>query len=68
MSIGLRQLLLLAATIVFIIAIFIQDANWFRWASVGLALMAASAVVKEMGWDRMLNSAGHSSSSSSTSV
>lgn len=63
MSIGLRQLLLLAATVVFVIAIFIQDANWFRWASVGLALMAASAVVKEMGWDRMLSSAdAHGSS------
>jgi hypothetical protein len=64
MSIGLRQLLLLAATVVFIIAIFIQDANWFRWASIGLALMAASTLVKEMGWDRMLSSAGQGSSSS----
>ncbi len=65
MSIGLRQLLLLAATVVFVIAIFVQDANWFRWASVGLALMAASAVVKEMGWDRMLSSAGTHTHSSS---
>ena len=58
MSIGLRQLLLLAATVVFVIAIFVQDANWFRWASIGLACLAGAALVREMGWDRMLNSGG----------
>ena len=58
MSIGIRQLLLLAATVVFVIAIFIQDENWFRWAAIGLACMAGAALVKEMGWDRMLSSAG----------
>ncbi|MDX6479763.1 MAG: hypothetical protein QOG85_273 [Gaiellaceae bacterium] len=57
MSIGLRQLLLLAATIVFVIAIF-DDANWTNWASIGLACSAGAALVKEMGWDRMLSSAG----------
>ncbi len=64
MSIGLRQLLLLAATVVFVIAIFVQDVNWFRWASIGLALFAGAALVKEMGWDRVLNSAGNSGGSS----
>ena len=58
MSIGLRQLLLLAATVVFVIAIFVQDANWFRWASIGLACFAGAALVEGMGWDRTLGSAG----------
>ena len=62
MSIGLRQLLLAAATIVFVIAIFVDSANWTPWASIGLACSAAAALVKEMGWDRMLSSAGSTSS------
>ena len=58
MSIGLRQVLLLVATVVFVIAIFIDAANWTNWASIGLACSAGAALVKEMGWDRMLSSAG----------
>jgi hypothetical protein len=58
MSIGLRQLLLLVATVVFVIAIFVNDSNWTDWVSIGLACTAGAALVKEMGWDRMLNSAG----------
>ena len=57
MSIGLRQLLLLAATVVFVIAIFVDSANWTSWASIGLACSAGAALVKEMGWDRVLGSA-----------
>jgi hypothetical protein len=60
MQIGLRQLLLLAATIVFVIAIFVNNENWFDWISIGLACFAGAALVKEMGWDRMLNSGGGS--------
>jgi hypothetical protein len=60
MSIGLRQLLLLAATVVFVIAIFINDANWTYWVSIGLACSAGATLVKEMGWDRMLSSSGGS--------
>ena len=60
MSIGLRQLLLLAATVVFVIAIFINDANWTDWISIGLACTAGAALVKEMGWDRVFNTAGSS--------
>ena len=60
MSIGLRQLLLLAATIVFVISIFVDNANWYTWASIGLACSAGAALVKEMGWDRVLSSAGSS--------
>lgn len=58
MSIGLRQLLLLAATIVFVIAIFVDASNWTDWVSIGLACSTGAALVKEMGWDRMLSSAG----------
>jgi len=58
MTIGLRQLLLLAATIIFFIAIFIDDVNWAHWVSIGLACFAGAALVKEMGWDRMISSAG----------
>jgi hypothetical protein len=61
MSIGLRQLLLLAATIVFVIAIFVDASNWTNWASIGLACWAGAALVREMGWDRMLTPSGTSS-------
>lgn len=61
MSIGLRQLLLLAATVVFFIAIFVNDADWFNWISIGLALTVGATLVKEMGWDRMFSSDGATS-------
>ena len=61
MSIGLRQLLLLVATVVFVIAIFVDANNWMVWASIGLACSSGAALVKEMGWDRMLSPAGISS-------
>ena len=64
MSIGLRQLLLLAATIIFVIAIFVNEANWFDWVSIGLACTAGAALVKEMGWDRVFNSGGATTSHS----
>jgi len=64
MQIGLRQLLLLAATVVFVIAIFVNSADWFDWISIGLACTAGAALVKEMGWDRVLGSAGSSAGSS----
>jgi hypothetical protein len=55
MSIGLRQLLLLAATVMFVIACFTELDDWPYWVSIGLALFAGAALVKEMGWDRMLS-------------
>ena len=61
MSIGLRQLLLMVATVVFVIAIFVDASNWMVWASIGLACSSGAALVKEMGWDRMLSPAGTSS-------
>lgn len=59
MTIGLRQLLLLAATVIFFVAIFINDGNdWANWISIGLACLAGAALVREMGWDRSFNSGG----------
>ncbi len=53
MTIGLRQLLLLAATVVFIIAIF-NKGHWLDWIAIGLACSAGATLVREMGWDRKL--------------
>jgi len=58
MTLGLRQLLLLAATVVFVVAIFINGANWSDWISIGLACLAGAALVREMGWDRSFSSEG----------
>jgi hypothetical protein len=52
MTLGLRQLLFLAATIVFFVSIFINNSNYFNWLSIGLVLFAGAFLVGEMGWDR----------------
>ncbi|HLX33355.1 MAG TPA: hypothetical protein VKR79_11435 [Gaiellaceae bacterium] len=57
MTIGLRQLLLLAATVVFIIAIFVNVVHQLDWMAAGLACSAAAVLVREMGWDRVLGGA-----------
>ena len=48
MNLGLRSILLLAAVVVFLVAIFI-DKNQFEWQTAGLALFAASFFVGEKG-------------------
>ncbi|HEV8420654.1 MAG TPA: hypothetical protein VGR13_04795 [Actinomycetota bacterium] len=48
MNLGLRSILLLAAVVVFLVAIFI-DKNAFEWQTAGLALFAASFFVSEGG-------------------
>ena len=65
MNIGLRQLLLLVATVVFVIAIF-NKANWLDWVAIGLACSAGATLVREMGWDRVLSSHGHTSHTTHT--
>lgn len=52
MTLGLRQLLLLAATVVFIVSIFINGGTWIDWISIGFSCLAAAFLVGEMGWDR----------------
>ncbi len=61
MNIGLRQLLLLVATLAFVIALFNQS-NWLDWVAIGLACSAGATLVREMGWDRVLTAGGTHSS------
>jgi hypothetical protein len=54
MNIGLRSLLLLAAVVLFVIAIFVDISNEMDWIAAGLACSAGAVLVREMGWDHML--------------
>lgn len=54
--IGLRALLLLAAVVLFVISIFVDDPS--NWWALGLAAMAAGLVVEDMGWNRRLGTGG----------
>jgi hypothetical protein len=47
----LRSILLLAALVVFIVAIFV-DTNALKWMAAGLALFAAAFLVSETGLGR----------------
>jgi hypothetical protein len=53
MNVGLRALLLLAAVVCFVIAIF-SDVHQGDWIAAGLACSAAAVLVREMGWDRAI--------------
>jgi hypothetical protein len=53
MTLGLRVLLLIAAVVCFIIAIF-TDLHQGDWIAIGLACFAGSYVVADLGWDRQL--------------
>lgn len=48
---GVRTLLLLLATIVFVLAVFVEDdyADLLAW---GLAALSLSFVLTDIGWDR----------------
>jgi hypothetical protein len=52
---GVRTLLLLLATIVFILAVFVEDdyADLLAW---GLAALSASFLLADIGWDRKYGS------------
>jgi hypothetical protein len=52
---GVRTLLLLLATIVFVLAVFVEDdyADLLAW---GLAALAFSFVLADIGWDRKYGS------------
>ena len=52
MNIGLRSLLLIAAVVLFVIAIFVNDVHVLDWIAAGLACTAGALLVGEMGWDR----------------
>ncbi len=59
MSMGLRSLLLIAAVVLFVIAIFVDIQNQMDWISAGLACSAAAVLVREMGWDRQFGGGTH---------
>jgi hypothetical protein len=52
---GVRTLLLLLATIVFVLAVFVEDdyADLLAW---GLAALSASFLLADIGWDRKYGS------------
>jgi hypothetical protein len=61
MNIGLRTLLLLAAVVIFIVAIFVNISHEMDWIAAGLACTSAAVLVREMGWDKMMmGGSGHS--------
>lgn len=53
MNLGLRSILLLAAVVVFVVAIFV-DQNVHKWISAGLAVFAASFFVSDRSIGRGL--------------
>ena len=55
MDFGLRTLLLIAATLLFLVAVF-SDTNQGDWLSWGLAVFAFSFVLGDIGWDRRYGS------------
>jgi hypothetical protein len=50
-------LLLLVATLLFLVAVF-SDTNQGDWLSWGLAVFAFSYVIGDLGWDRRYGSSG----------
>ncbi len=55
MNFGLRTLLLLVATLLFLVAVF-SDTNQGDWLAWGLAVFAFSFVIGDLGWDRRYGS------------
>ena len=52
MAFSLRMILLLVATILFVLAALSSVDNWADWVAWGLAALAAAFLVGEAGWDR----------------
>lgn len=53
MKIGLRVILLAAAIVCFVIAIFTNSVHVFDWIAAGLALTTAAVLVRDLGMDMM---------------
>jgi hypothetical protein len=53
MNVGLRALLVVAAVVCFVIAIF-SDVHQGDWIAAGLAVYVGSVLVGEMGWERSI--------------
>ena len=52
MTLGLRALLLIAAVVIFVIAIFVDIVHELDWIAAGLACTSGAVLVRELGWDR----------------
>ena len=52
MRIGLRQILLIAAVVLFVIAAITDSGNSFKYLAFGLACLAGALVVDELGFGR----------------
>ena len=52
MRIGLRQILLIAAVVLFVIAAITEDSNFDTYLAIGLACFAGALVVDELGFGR----------------
>jgi len=52
MNLGLRALLLIAAVVIFIVAIFVNVVHELDWIAAGLACTSGAVLVRELGWDR----------------
>jgi H+/gluconate symporter-like permease len=56
MNLGLRTILLLVATVLFVISIFVSDQNFDEFLALGLAAFAFAFVTDALGWaDRTFN-------------
>lgn len=51
MNITLRMLLLLAAVVCFVIAVFVTT-HVTDWLAIGLACSAGAVLIRELGWDK----------------
>jgi hypothetical protein len=52
---GVRTLLLLLATIVFVLAVFVEE-DYFDLIAWGLAALSVSFLLADIGWDRKYGS------------
>lgn len=57
MNLGLKAILLIAAVVSFIICIFATE-HFSDWLAIGLACLAGSHLVADMGWDRPIGTGG----------
>ena len=56
MNLGFRTILLIAAVVLFVVAVF-SDENWADLVALGLAAFAGAFLSEAMGWaDRTVNS------------
>ena len=66
MNLGFRTILLIAAVVLFVVAVF-SDENWADLVALGLAAFAGAFLSDAMGWaDRTVNSSRGNNRSDTT--